>query len=373
MDFADELMGYENLKANRHVVDCLRRAIEAMVRLGGEVVDSQDQEPAKAEKPTAPHEENSTVEVQFEKDQSHQVQPAVDIWPETSDLSLIAPGLLLSEPLFTPIEPLSQQQLAPIPTFHSFESSQPSKPPPLFFRNVFGNGWLPSHGDFVDMTPPFDGIYVPTDSFSYRLVERTLASTYSILVRDQQIANENTKSIFRYTLQTKTREGILTHVRWMLGPGRHRVFKAVDIPASRVAEILWRGQSHLVEWDGEAIFRTESYEEGLAKGPLPPAMLSAMEVQQKLEQLGARDVGNDTLELRLPGSADNSSSPDSDAEAYRSQYMTEATTIRLSMPLLIDNLSSTAVCLQVGPGFRSDELYGAVEASVIPTPFEGVP
>ena len=373
MDFADELMGYEDFKKNRPVVDCLRRAIQAMVKLGSEVANCEGPRGRAAEKPDQESVPKSAPVAEFVRERSQSIapnQPVIEIWPDVINELPDILDVVHSDALFPTGEHLDGRVLNQVPGFGrpNQEFYSPKIPPPFF-----GNGWLPYQGGFVDMTPPFDGIYVPADSFSFRLVERTLATTFSVLYRDEQVVNDQTKDMFRYTLQTKNRDRILTHVRWMLGPGRHRVFRAVDIPAAKVAEFLWRGQADLAECDGdgEGIFRTESYAEGLAKGALPPAMLSAMEVQRKLEQLGAREVGNDTLELTLPGSGDHGGSLDLRTEGdhlLNQQPMADTTTIRLSVSMLIHNLSLTATCLQVGPGYRSNELYGAVEASVIPTP-----
>lgn len=369
MGFADELMGYEDFKSNRSVVDCLRRTIQAMVKLASEVANCEDVRGRADEKPDQKQSAPMAGFVGYRSQTIPPNQTVVDIWPDVTNELPEFLDVAHGDAPFPTGEHLDGQVLDQDPgsgRLHP-EIYSPKIPPPFF-----GNGWLPYQGGFVDMTPPFDGIYVPANSFSYRLVERTLATTYSVLYRDEQVVNDQTKAMLRYTLRTKNRDRILTHVRWMLGPGRHRVFRAVDIPATKVAEFLCRGQAHLVECDGdgEGIFRTESYAEGLAKGPLPPAMLSAMELQRKLEQLGAREAGNDTLELTLPGSVEHGGSLDlgtAGEHSLNQQPMAGATTIRLSVPMLIHNLSLTATCLQVGPGYRSNELYGAVEASVIPT------
>lgn len=369
LDFADELMGHEALKTHLNIVSSLRRTIQALARLGAEVVDNEDPNSWTAWKPAEKRDTKPTVEISMtETEKAHEAQTTVDIWTDTAELQQTEPELISNEPLFASGVPLSEHQSTPMPVLNlsPMQVRQPTIPP-----SIFGNGWLPYHGEFVDMSPPFEGVYVPQNSFSFRLTERTLATSYGVLLHDENIINDHTKSIFRYTLAIKDRERILTCVRWMLGPGRHRVFKAVDIPTSRVAELLRTDQAHLVECDGEATFSTGRYKKSLSEGPLPPAMLSAIGVQRKLEELGARDVGNDVLELTLSGGAGYSSSEESDAGTHGTQQTAGPTTIRLSLPLLIYNLSLTAICLQVGPGFQTDGLYGAVEASVIPTSFGG--
>lgn len=373
MDFADEMMGDEELKRNRTLVDSLRKTIGAMVRLGGQVVDPRDSDPS-----TSTPEQPVEAKMIEEAEQTTLVQPHSQqeespfMAGVSTEANVFPQATMLSFPntsAFPPFEPLSDINF---PSTPSFDLSQKRSPSPKMPQSFFGNGWLPYHGDFVDMTPPFEGVYVPPDSFSLRLVERTMETSYDVLFRDDSLVDEHTMSIFKYTLQSKTRQGILAYVRWMLGPGHHRVYKAADIPASRVAELLGRGQSHLVEWDGEGILRVEDGPDVPVQGPAAPAVLSAVEVQRKLEELGACQLDGDLLELTLTGSESLPNRLASDADAYRSQQMAEAMTIRLSVPLLIYNLSMTAVCLDVGLGFRSESLYEAVEASIIPIPTDGV-
>jgi hypothetical protein len=300
---------------------------------------------------------------------------------------------------------------------------------------IYGNGW-PGKKDVVPhpvtnepCRPPSYDIQTRLRSlggFSQRLVEHTVTHGYAALLNgpsDPAAAAEVDRA-FGYTLaRFRTRDQLLENLQWLLGPGREYIYRAAGFPWGsrggtraeypkfsrswpRSAELLPQGE----------IFAGRKVED--------IDFLTVIGVQQELENLGAKLVDNNVIEitLRQPRSSLSSDSdnvsglgieqhllapplrtatprapkptsdpsslppppppppPSSSTEAPDASSTTDpndffgflvtnprerSLTLRLDLTLLITNLSRISMCFVRGPGYPRHELGKAMQASVV--------
>lgn len=349
MNFADELMGYDTVKNNGVLIWGLRSTIKAMLSLAGEVVGQGDTEwPSRQNMPDARLRiAEPEPQKQMAEKPTEEVIMEPMLWSSTENVDRQMS-----------IQPIRQTD--PEPRFNPFDNL-PSQ--------VFGNGWLPSHGDFPYLASDFETPYIPRDTFSYQLVERSLVSSYQDLLEDVYTTGKG-KNIMQLTSKHTGREPHICFIRWMLSVGRHSLYRAVDFPASRFARWL-----NLSPWNDVKCGEQPPPEfQATQDDPLSPfpEFLSAMEVQRKLEELGACNMDRDEVELtiRVGSSLQDpttsmADSPENWSDGYGGALPDTAMKVRLSTSRLINHLASSPVCLRAGPGFMADGLYLAVEASLI--------
>lgn len=232
---------------------------------------------------------------------------------------------------------------------------------------------LPASMDTPDWSTQQPQTVLASDSFACRLVYSSLAMGYLVLSHAREappVTSEDLDRIFGLTLRSRSREDVLVKMRWLLGPGRAELYRAADMPCGRFG-------------DEEFSHRDLNPEVDDLRGcplddPSQSRFLSVVGVEKQLLALGARIVDAETLELNItspltlsldsphprPAQPDSWSFVDFFA---RSSVPSQANslTLRLSVSLLVSNLSHQAVCLIRGPGFPRDQLGKAIEASII--------
>ncbi|KKP00114.1 hypothetical protein THAR02_07795 [Trichoderma harzianum] len=265
-----------------------------------------------------------------------------------------------------------------------FANCEPSNCFSLSSANVFGNGWmqvprvlesLNSHGS-VNQSRQI--------SMSLMLVSSALYYAYRSLLGSFDSSN----SIFRYALNNHPREELLFNLRWFLGPGNGELYRLASATFNTLP-LNWPSEVPSLQpmIDSEII----SDVNGLA--PNHPAnegaFLNADQVTSYLNLESLRYVRDDVLELIIddsnyggfgsglsgeyskisasflnadlffPSAAGERSSRDDISMAMRKS------SIFISKSALFKNVSSIALCLSYGIGFRKDYLERALLASII--------
>lgn len=182
--------------------------------------------------------------------------------------------------------------------------------------------------------------------------------------------------LFCNTLKGRAKEEMLTRLRWLIGPGKHEMYRVIDLPYGRYGHHVYaRGELNPtamedIEWPW----------------PTRPAgsridhftrFFSIVGVEKQLLALGARMVDTETLEINLnnspmPNVADAvPKQPESwsfvNCFSFPTQPKNSPVTIRLSMPALVMSLASRSVCLMRGPGIPRAEIGSAIEEAIIKT------
>lgn len=208
----------------------------------------------------------------------------------------------------------------------------------------------------------------PSQVFCLQLLEATLSQACLILAGCLPISPDDFQSIFGVTLQYRTREEQLSQVRCLLGSDSEKCLAAGMSPRDSVRG--WQVQHSLQLGFG----LIADYEADVVHGQsLPPGFLTALEVQRHLKSLGARKLGNNTLEVNITSAVED---PVMAARALASTLraptppttdfgLVQALTVQLNVPLLIANLTSSAKCFLTGPAYSQLGFFKAVEASLI--------
>ncbi|KAM6536403.1 hypothetical protein FALCPG4_002411 [Fusarium falciforme] len=230
--------------------------------------------------------------------------------------------------------------------------------PPLIDQH-----WLQTHQHDLDTS----------SSFPLHLVETTISRAFLYLNGDVQIAVEDLERAFGFSLRLHTRQQLLAHLRWLLGPGKDEMRQATGINWSTTASSRGGGGSADLFWpfaeDG-----SPSTDDG-SEDDIQPEFLTALGVQQQLESLGAKVLGSDLIELNISGyeslqlrsTADSSPASLGAVRPARapSSVGSAALIVWLNTSLLASNLANVAMCLEKGPVYPRRGVARAVEASVI--------
>lgn len=227
---------------------------------------------------------------------------------------------------------------------------------------ILGNGWTYTPVP-VPCAPVRQGDHLAhVPEFCLRLVETTVATSYTLLLADTWIKRES-EGTFRWSGLYTTREGLLYCMRWMLGPGRKQLVHAVNVPANLYARYLSAGRNITLESDVSDIDNDEKN----AHNPTLPLLLNAADVLQKLRDLNCRFVGDDAIEITAcAGQPSSTRQKNWFVERFPSRQPpreSSTLTLRLSKALLISNLSYCAICLGRGPGYPMEDFARIVEAS----------
>ncbi|SCN66531.1 uncharacterized protein FFB20_02246 [Fusarium fujikuroi] len=174
--------------------------------------------------------------------------------------------------------------------------------------------------------------------------------------------------MFGSTLRYRERDEMILRMRWLLGPGKHEL--------QTLAELPWGGRWWDQEFSGSDL---ANYATNAAMvDSSAPQFLSVLGVEKQLIALGARFVDNETIELDanalaiLSGNRLEPSCAQPESWSFvnlfpsrDSRPQIDAPRVRVSLDLLIMNLTKIAVCLMKGPGFPRQALRGVIEQSVI--------
>ncbi|KAH7255091.1 uncharacterized protein BKA55DRAFT_537506 [Fusarium redolens] len=186
------------------------------------------------------------------------------------------------------------------------------------------------------------------EMFSLQVTISTLKHGYDLLLSATNATEPSIIRVFGIAMQRRSREQLLLHLRWLLGPG-----------------ILELGR----------LCKATFYSSDAA------VLCNADEVANLVQQGSIRSIGNDVIELSTdsrnvvgsvgvkplgtgPGSF-HSLSKEGNSWKESNNHQGTTQTIRISMSLLLRNLAHAGFCLITGPAFTMQHLEKAINASVI--------
>jgi hypothetical protein len=174
--------------------------------------------------------------------------------------------------------------------------------------------------------------------------------------------------MFGSTLRYRERDEMILRMRWLLGPGKHEL--------QTLAELPWGGRWWDQEFSGSDLANYATTAAMVDSSA--PQFLSVLGVEKQLMALGACFVDKETIELDssalaiLSGNRLEPSCAQPDSWSFVNLFPSKDSRpqihtprVRVSLNLLITNLTKIAVCLMKGPGFPRQALRGAIEQSVI--------
>ncbi|KAF4451516.1 hypothetical protein F53441_5525 [Fusarium austroafricanum] len=365
MSFVDEMLTTEAIVNNQPtLVGSLRRSMERILELAHEVVGPEE------DLVLMPKESGS--EQSPESEQSESTEDSLVAARRGQPVQLQTPPTMMTPPA-------SLSTSAPTPPY--FNLQQPPVPQPFMptfslSPQIFGNGWLGT-------TPASPGdLAVPSStahsSFSYRLATTALTIACHLLVNDPPpyAMSACEARIFCNTLKGKAKDEMLTRLRWLLGPGKHEMYRVIDLPYGRYGQYVYSraelnpATMERIEWPwptrpaGQRIDHFSRF-------------FSLVGVEKQLLALGARVIDTETLELDL-----NSSPMPNVADAVPKQpeswsfvncfsFPTEAKSspvkVHLNIPTLINSIATRSLCLMRGPGIPRSEIGSAIEEAIIKT------
>ncbi|KAL2694749.1 hypothetical protein Neosp_001335 [[Neocosmospora] mangrovei] len=237
---------------------------------------------------------------------------------------------------------------------HSLDSAHTTTPP------LMDQTWLHTHQHDLDTR----------SSFPLHLVQTTLSRACLYLNGDVYIAAEDMERAFGHSLRLHTHQQVLAHLRWLLGAGKDEMRQATGINWSTKA---WAegGDSTDLFWplreDGSVGTDDGSEDDSQSE------YLTALGVQEQLENLGAKALGSDLMELSISGYeslqiyADSGPASLGAVQPARAPNFggSAALIVWLNTSVLTTNLADEAMCLEKGPIYPRRGVARAVEASVI--------
>jgi hypothetical protein len=203
---------------------------------------------------------------------------------------------------------------------------------------------------------------LPLQSLAYKLVHASVTTCLKVLTQpDCSIGPRLEESrIFGSVLDEARRAYFIYVFEWLLGPGTARLYDCATL-----SFVPNQGsQSNQPQPTSIHLLGTEQ---------LP--LLSMMDIESRLVALGAKIQDQEFMELKI----ENPSMPKASIKQHffshwevrdvdsSNPVLPKATTmtIRLSVSLLVVNLSKYAVCSGRGPAFLLHHLGMAIEASVV--------
>lgn len=264
------------------------------------------------------------------------------------------------------------EKMTTSPDFYSL-SSQATSPFSLPSQ-IYGNGWDPSTTPPSHMEMPIklpsastQSLLRSLDSFPLRLLETTLSHAYYSLTIDQ------IPEAFGWTLRFRKKEELIASIRWLLGPGRDYIYRA--------SGLTWGSKNGNVAVFPPYMPNPPSLGGGFGPDEAaeePFDYLTVIGVHEQLQNLGARVIDSDTIEISVSGPKIQRefsnfqpppSLPQPDTWSYFDFFSTHRLqsnplTMKLSVSLLTLNLAQKSLCFARGPGFPRKELGRVLEASV---------
>lgn len=263
---------------------------------------------------------------------------------------------------------------------------------PGIMTRVLSNGWVDyttTHRSVPMKLPP-----TILEAFTLRLLRTTLFRGYLVLSGTPDYPMEEYQRVFGGAVRVRSREEILSGIRFVLGPGQDHIYRASgyswDLPTMvRNAGLDKDGTEYLTTADiqskllglgakmvdadtmevpkpfhpegegemrhavaaGSALAPAPSPAPALAPGAAPPPRAVAEEATMSADAAGSLTVPDpmgfiDFFALHRPVSRGR-----------------PARTARIHVPTLVAMLSRSAVCVSRGPVFPRKELWAAMELS----------
>ncbi|KAF5609310.1 uncharacterized protein FSUBG_4103 [Fusarium subglutinans] len=354
VDFTDGLLQQEVVQQSPGMIASIQSVIADILALANEAGDpEQDSKARKAR--------GKATETQYHspKDSEHELPDSTpsNTVTATTDDSMTASSLL---PLAddSPINmPLFEDTMVPLPVTPTIYP-QANYPPSRIPAPLSPLLWTSS-------LPPLS-----LNSFICRLTYSCFKAGCLVLSRsiDAPFPLSEESRMFGSTLRYRERDEMILRMRWLLGPGKHEL--------QTLAELPWGGRWWDQEFSGSDL---ANYATNAAMvDSSAPQFLSVLGVEKQLMALGARLVDKETIELDssalaiLSGNRLEPSCAQPESWSFVNLFPSRdsrpqigAPRVRVSLNLLIANLTKIAVCLMKGPGFPRQALRGAIEQSVI--------
>ncbi|KAM0553208.1 hypothetical protein ACHAPJ_007495 [Fusarium lateritium] len=200
-------------------------------------------------------------------------------------------------------------------------------------------------------------------SFSYKLTQSCFTVGFLVLNKspNSPLPFSEESRMFGSTLRFRERNEMMLKMQWLLGPGKREFVHAAELP--------WGGRFWDQEFSGDDLSSASH-----VVSNSPQQFMSVVGIEKQLVALGARMLDRDTLELDI-GSPVNQPVPEQlQPESWSFvnffppellQPNSNPTRIRVSMSLLVANLTRICVCLMKGPGFPRRELRRVIVESAV--------
>ncbi|KAF5973934.1 hypothetical protein FBULB1_8003 [Fusarium bulbicola] len=354
VDFTDGLLQQEVVQQSPGMIASIQSVIADILTLANEAGDpEQDPKARKARGKATETQHHSPKDSEHELPDSN---PSITVTATTDD-SMTASSLL---PIadHSPINmPLFEDTMVPLPVTPTI-CPQANYPPSTIPAPLSPLLWTSS-------LPPLS-----LNSFICRLTYSCFKAGCLVLSRsiDAPLPLSEESRMFGSTLRYRERDEMILRMRWLLGPGKHEL--------QILAELPWGGRWWDQEFSGSDL---ANYATNTAMvDSSAPQFLSVLGVEKQLMALGARFVDKETIELDssalaiLSGNRLEPSCAQPESWSFVNLFPSRdsrpqmgAPKVRVSLNLLIANLTKIAVCLMKGPGFPRQALRGAIGQSVI--------
>ena len=217
-------------------------------------------------------------------------QLSVTSWPQDLPASLY----LLPDP-----SPTSSQTQSQWPVDHMGADSRDY--PPTMPRNYLGNGWLGRLPNLIT-EPKIGTKEIPKfdqHSFAFRLLHQTLQAAYWSLNSNTEAYSAISNRMFRFSLLHHSKEDLLFNLRWFLGPGLDQSGLLMNGSLGMNNELA--GNSSILSPSDDFV-ASNGYELNTERFPsdILGNYLSISEIDEYFQQMGARSIDFDTIEICVP-------------------------------------------------------------------------
>ncbi|KAM0083246.1 hypothetical protein ACKRZS_004516 [Fusarium odoratissimum] len=354
VEFTDGLLQQDAVQQSPGMIASIQGVIADILTLANEAGDPE-QDP-KARKARGKATETQYYSPKDFEDEFPSSNPNITITATPDDpMTAISPMPLTDDsPINMPLFEDTTVPLPVVPTVYSQAKYPPSTiPAPL--SPLLWTSSLPT---------------LSLNSFICRLTHSCFKVGCLVLSRsiDAPIPLSEESRMFGSTLRYRERDEMILRMRWLLGPGKHEL--------QTLAELPWGGRWWDQEFSGSDLANYATNASMVDSSA--PQFLSVLGVEKQLIALGARFVDKETIELDssalaiLSGNRLEPSCAQPDSWSFvnlfpskDSRPQLDSPRVRVSLNLLIANLTKIAVCLMKGPGFPRQALRGAIEQSVI--------
>ncbi|KAF5592782.1 hypothetical protein FPCIR_5465 [Fusarium pseudocircinatum] len=345
VDFTDSLLQQDIVQQSPGIIASIQGVIADILTLANEAGDpEQDPKTRKAR--------GKATEAQYHspKDSEHELpssNPSMTITVTPDDpMTAISPMPLADDP---PINmPLFADATVPLPVVPTIYS-QANHPPFTIPAPLSPLLWAPS-------LPPLS-----LNSFICRLTYSCFKVGCLVLSRsiDAPLPLSEESRMFGSTLRYRERDEMILRMQWLLGPGKHEL--------QTLAELPWGGRWWDQEFSGSDLANYAT--DAAMVDSSAPQFLSVLGVEKQLMALGARSVDKETIELDssalaiLSGNRLEPSCAQPDSWSFvnlfpskDSRPQIEAPKVRVSLNLLIMNLTKIAFRLELPFSFQSSDI-----------------
>lgn len=245
---------------------------------------------------------------------------------------------------------------------------------------IFGNGWITSNLPDLSIVVPLHSsspythaAVLALDSFPLRLLEATILHGYRFLLERFQESDH-------LTLQapcSQTPQELIVLFRWLLGPGKEYMYQMCGVVGTIDAFDTNQETEDIPTFASEPFGTNARVGKTHLEGQ--SEYLTVLEVQKKLQSLGARMLDADTMEFRL----DESKFGDREYAVFLEttepaswsyvdffsihQVPPRSVIMNLRVSDFIRDMAQISTCLGNGPGYPSQRVTRVMRASAFIT------